>query len=530
MINENHMLTAQRILPKLYRDSVALMQLSTRLANQPGIDQAYVMMATPGNLEMLSASGLAADAAPVDPNDLIIVVQGQDAENLTATLNMAEELLLRRAESGDGGEVRTLSMRSIQMGLGALPTANLALISTPGEYAAAEAYKALRLGLNVMIFSDNVSLEDEVALKRLAQASGLLVMGPDCGTAIVDGVPLAFANVVRRGRIGVIGASGTGIQQITCLIDRLGGGVSHALGTGGRDLYSAVGGISMRTALADLSVDDGTDVIVLVSKPPAAEVADQILTSAAQIGKPVVVNFLGAPPTLHRSPLYFAETLADASQMAVALATGTDPTTDGGKSGVDQQQLTAIASHFSPTQRHVRGLYSGGTFCYEALLILEKSLGPIHSNLAKDPALRLHGGDTSRGHTVIDLGDDEFTRGRPHPMIDQRLRAARILSEAADDSVAVLLLDVVLGYGAHEDPATALTSAIVQAREIAAHGGRSLAVVGFVCGTAGDPQQLARQEGILTEAGVCLAESSSAAARMAAALVANLPHDLTPGR
>jgi FdrA protein len=518
------MLTAQRNLANLYRDSVALMQISTQLAAQPGIVQAYVVMATPANLEMLSAVGLAVDVAQAGPNDVLIAVQGQDADHLAAALEMAEGLLLTRAESGNGGDVRTIPLRSIQMGLDALPTANLALISTPGEYAAAEAYKALRLGLNVMLFSDNVSLEDEVALKRLAQSSGLLVMGPDCGTAIVDGVPLAFANVVRRGRIGVVGASGTGVQQITCLVDRLGAGISHALGTGGRDLQSAVGGISMRTALADLAADDSTDVIVLVSKPPAAEVAALVLSVAAQIGKPVVVNFLGAPPTPHRPPLYFAETLADASQMAVALAGGTVPAIDGERLGGEEQQpLAAIACRFSPLQRYVRGVYSGGTFCYEALLLLAQSLGPVHSNLAKHPALRLYSGDVSRGHTVIDLGDDEFTRGRPHPMIDQRLRAARIVAEAADDSVAVLLLDVVLGYGAHEDPATALAPAIVQAREIAARGGRHLAVVAFVCGTAGDPQQLARQEAILAEAGVCLAESSTAAARLAVALAVNLP-------
>jgi FdrA protein len=511
---------AIRTFTNLYRDSVALMKLSTQLAQRPGVVQAHAVMATPANRAMLEEAGLPVGEVQAGPNDVLLVVTGPDAHRLREIVEEGAELLERAAfVEADTNATGDIPLRSVQMGIDAQPTANLVLISTPGEYAAAEAYKALQLGLNVMIFSDNVTIEDEVALKHLAHSAGLLVMGPDCGTAIVDGVPLAFANVVRRGRIGVIGASGTGIQQITTLIDRLGAGISHALGTGGRDLHSAVGGISMLTALTDLAQDAATDVIVLVSKPPAAQIAARVLAAAAETGKPVVVCFLGAPTNEPRPPLYFAETLAAAAEVAVRLS-GVEVSLHGSAAqGEPSPILSQTNQRLAPSQRYIRGLYSGGTFCYEALLLLEKSLGAVFSNVAKESDRRLSSDAPSQEHTVIDLGDDEFTRGRPHPMIDLRLRCERLLVEAADPSVAVIVMDVVLGYGAHPDPAAELAPAIVTARQIAADGGRHLAVVAFVCGTEGDPQQLARQETMLTGAGAILAASSTAAVHLTLTLL-----------
>jgi succinyl-CoA synthetase alpha subunit len=339
-------------------------------------------------------------------------------------------------------------------------------------------------------------------------------MGPDCGTAIINGIPLAFANVVRRGDIGVVAASGTGLQQVTCLIDRWGKGISQAIGTGGHDLHRDVGGISMLQGLKALAVDQSTSVIIVISKPPSPEVAERVLEVAGGAGKPVVVNFLGADPESIRRPNVFAaRTLEDAAAAAVALADGRRP-----EEGRPERPPFAVPPKLAPGQQYIRGLYSGGTFCYEASSLLKKALGQVYSNTPVDPEDRLDDVWTSRGHTVIDLGDDLFTRGRPHPMIDHRLRNERILKEAADPEMAVILLDVVLGYGSHPDPATEMVPVIQKAQDLADKAGRHLVVVGFVCGTSLDPQDLCKQEAALRDAGVILAESNAQAVRLAAAV------------
>jgi succinyl-CoA synthetase alpha subunit len=361
-----------------------------------------------------------------------------------------------------------------------------------------------------MLFSDNVALEDEVRLKREAEQRGLMLMGPDCGTAIIAGVPLGFANAVRRGPIGVIGASGTGLQQVTSLIDRGGLGVSHAFGTGGRDLSAEVGGLATLRALDELAIDPDTRVIVLVSKPPAPAVAKKVLVRAAATGKPVIACFLGADvQAIQSRGVRAAATLDEAAAMALAAARGTPYVTPRPSSASHEVKI-------GRGQRWVRGLYSGGTFCYEATLLLSQALGDVRSNTPVGAARALDDPWRSAKHTLVDLGDDAFTRGRPHPMIDQRLRNERMKREAADPEVAVILFDLVLGYGAHPEPAAELVPAIRTAR--AAAGGREIAFVGFVCGTEDDPQSLSRQSAALLEAGVILAESNAHAVRLAASI------------
>jgi succinyl-CoA synthetase alpha subunit len=389
------------------------------------------------------------------------------------------------------------------------------LISTPGDYAASEALKALHLGLNVMLFSDNVSGEDEIALKRYARNHGLMVLGPDCGTAILNGVPLGFANMVKRGAIGVVAASGTGMQQVTCLVDRLGLGISQAIGTGGHDLSREVGGITMLQGVEVLAADKATKVIVLVSKPPAAEVAERVLSAARAARKPVVICFLGVDPkTIVGDNLTPVRTLEDAAYVAAALAKGRKP-----KRG--QQVKVTKLPKFRRGQKYVRGLYSGGTFCYEASLLLSEALSPVYSNTPVGNASRLEDVWRSQANTVVDLGDDVFTRGRPHPMIDHRLRNERIASEAADPGTAVILLDIVLGYGSHMAPAEEIVPVISAARKRSTKAGRNLVFVGFVCGTDGDPQNLSRQEAVLRDAGMILCRSNAEAVRLAAEIVRN---------
>ncbi|MGH7001975.1 MAG: hypothetical protein ACREEA_10760, partial [Stellaceae bacterium] len=351
----------------------------------------------------------------------------------------------------------------------------------------------------------------------------LLVMGPDCGTAIVRGVPLGFANVVRRGRIGLVGASGTGLQEVTCQIHRLGEGVSHAIGAGSHDVREDIGGITMRQGLDLLAADNDTAVIVIVSKPPAAAVQQKLLSQAAAIGKPVVVCFLGSaiadvksPPTLHP-----VATLERAAAMAVSLARGDIEREDQGEDDL-ATSATAEARKFAPGQHYIRGLYSGGTFCAEAQIIWRQAKIAAYSNAPLDDARRLPDGANSREHSALDLGGDEFTVGRPHPMIDCRMRIERLCQEAADPAVAVIVLDIVLGYGSHEDPAGALAPAIREAKALAAAGRRHLSVVCFVCGTEEDPQRLTGQQETLRREGVLLVSSSTAAARLAAAIASRI--------
>ena len=518
------MATLTKVIRNCYRDSLSLMQLSARAAERPGVDAAAVVMATDGNRALLRDTGLLAGAADAGADDMLVVVRGDDSRIIEQVLAALEEELARAtpAARAAGGADAALP-RGLAMSLEETP-GNLALISVPGEYAAAEALKALRLGLHVMLFSAGVSEADEVALKRYANANGLLVMGPDCGTAIINGVPLGFANAVRRGDIGCVGAAGTGLQEVATLIHRHGGGVSQVVGTGGRDLSRAVGGLSTLQALDALARDPETRVIALVSKPPDPEVAARVLERAGRAGKPVVVNFLGAapdpPPATGLVP---ARTLEEAARAAAALSQGVafSPDTGPGHRTRPDGRLADAGPTRTPGRRFIRGLYSGGTLAAEAVLLMREAVGPVHSNTSIPPFLD----DIweSQGHAVVDLGDARLTRGRPHPMIDPRLRAERILREAADPEAAVILLDLVLGYGAHGDPAGALAPAIREARHTAARAGRDLSFVASVCGTPEDPQDAPRQERELEGAGVILGRSNAAAVRISLDLAGQGP-------
>ena len=478
----------------LYRDSVTLMRLAAALGARPGVARASAVMATPANLRMLAEHGVPAGGTEAGPNDLLIAVEGEDADVLARALDEAAALL----EGGDApapsvaGAAAPPRPRSLAEARDALPEATLALISCPGQYAAAEAMKALRLGLDAMIFSDNVPVGDEVALKREAERRGRLVMGPDCGTAIIGGVPLGFANRVRRGAIGIVGASGTGIQQVACLIDRLGAGISHAIGTGGRDLSREVGGATTLRALAMLADDEGTRTVVLVSKPPDEAVMRRVLDAAAKTGKPVVACFVGAPPPpALPANMRFAATLDEAAALAAGVAVAPDD--------IDLPRAAG--------RNRLVGLFSGGTLCYEAQAVAAPVLGRVLSNAPLDPGDALDG-DPGGAHVMLDLGDDAFTRGRPHPMIDYGPRLERIRDAAAAPDTAAILIDVVLGTGAHEDPAAALAPVI---RDL-----DGPVAVGSVCGTEADPQRLSRQEAALREAGMIVAGSNAQAARVAA--------------
>jgi FdrA protein len=471
-----------------YYDSVVLMQLQRGLTGLPGVLDAGVVMATPANRDLLAANDLLPGAISANPDDLLIVIKAEAEKSALDALAQVDELLVRRRSSAS----QDFRPRSLDGAVRQMPEAGWVLISIPGRYAADVARAALDLNRHVFLYSDNVSLEDEVALKQTARSKGLLVMGPDCGTALINGIGLGFANRVRRGPIGLVGASGTGLQAITAHIHELGSGVSHAIGTGGRDLKSDVGAITAHQALDVLKRDSETKVIVLVSKPPAPAVAAGLLAAAQATGKPVVVDFIGYPPPSRKiGDLHFASSLSEAAEIAVKLLS---------ISG-DQQVNTSM-----PIKGYLRGLFSGGTLAYEALLGLQATLSPIYSNapITKDQQMMdaLH----SQAHAIVDLGGDEFTVGRLHPMMDNDLRIRRMRQEAADPEVGMILLDVVLGEGSHPDPAGELAPVVEEIREQRVESG-GLEVVVIVIGTQDDPQNLDSQVEKFREAGAVVFRS-----------------------
>jgi FdrA protein len=487
-----------------YYDSVVLMQLQRSLAALPDVLDAGVMMGTDANKDILTQSDLLTpEARDAAADDLVIVVRAENEAAARAALAQVDGLLTRRR----GGVEQDYRPKSLESAVQMLPLAQWVLISVPGRYAAGVTREALRLGKNVFLYSDNVSLDDETALKKTAASKGLLVMGPDCGTAIINGVGLGFANRVRQGPIGLVAASGTGLQQVSSRIHQLGSGITHALGTGGRDLSDQVGAVTARQGLDLLSHDPETQVIVLVSKPPSPLVADSTLAAARLVGKPVVVDFIGySPPARRVDNLYFTTTFDETAELAVELAQ------DEGQKTRDVDRTLDLATS-APGQRYLRGLFSGGTLAYEALLILQGYLPAVYSNVPLDKAYRLPNSMVSREHTIIDLGEDEFTVGRLHPMMDNGLRIRRLEQEADDPEVAVILLDVVLGYGAHPDPASELGPAIARTRAKAAKAGRHLEIVAVIVGTDEDPQDLNEQIRQLEEAGARVETSNDAAVR-----------------
>ena len=493
-----------------YYDSVSLMQVSKAVREVPGLSAALVAMATDLNTDLLAGMGFTVDEA-VGPNDMLVAFRGDHQAAIEAGRAALDDALaaLKAAGTSAGGfgdapPPRTLGTAAARSG------ANLALISVPGANAFVEAMDAVTSGVSVVLFSDNVSVEQEIALKDAALASDVLVMGPDCGTAVVAGVALGFANLVRAGSVGLVAASGTGAQQVMCLLDIAGVGMSHCLGVGGRDLSSAVGGRSTRQALAALAADPSTESIIVVSKPPADDVLNAIQSYAATLGKSVHWAILGAG----------RPDLTAAGEAALATTPDGIPAWPQWLAGAPTEVSSEPKA--KRTNSFLRGLFCGGTLADEAMIIASEQLGPIRSNIPLSPELALGPELRSDAHLVIDFGDDRLTRGRPHPMIDPSLRLERIAVEGDDPTCAILLLDLVLGFGSHADPAEDLAAAITSARKAAAAGGRELPVVVSLIGVEDDPQGLSRCARTLHASGASVFVSNAQATRHALSLLAAL--------
>ena len=500
-----------------YQDSARLMQMARMLSQVPGIASADVMMGTAANLDLLAQAGFPrTDLAAATPMDMVVALRSAD-EGACSAAQARLAALLAGASTAPAAVDAVSRPSGLAEAVRLHPDANLVSIAVPGLYAAFVAGRALDAGRHVFLFSDNVALADEVALKSRGRESGLLVMGPDCGTAIIAGVGIGFANRVPRGPVGIVGASGTGTQEVCCLLSRLNVGISHAIGTGSRDLSAAVDGMMSEFALRLLASDTATRIVVLVAKHPAPAVAERLHGVLASLGKPAVVRYLGERGRADADGVVYADTLDEAAAAAAAGAgardAGTDPWTP---SPVDATWDGGAASG------RLVGLFGGGSLAAEAQHVLA-SCGidtPV-------PAHRLVPGQPipGAGHLIIDTGDDAYTVGRPHPMVDQTVRCALIRAAGVDQSVGLVLLDLVLGDGAHPDPAPEIVAAVTAAR--AARGDRRLVVVCSVCGSAGDPQDITRQVATLAAGGIHTAPTAARAARLAAGLFGKGPERST---
>lgn len=500
-----------------YYDSVTLMLVTDAIKKIDGVEEALVGMGTDTNKGFLKDLGmLTAEIEETNPNDLLIVVKG-DETAMDEVLEKVEELL--KGEKEETSEERIVA-HSLDEALSKLPDANMVLISIAGEYAGREADKALERGLNVMLFSDNVPLDEEIRLKKKALKRGLLVMGPDCGTAIINGVPLAFANVVKRGKIGVVAASGTGAQEVSSIISNLGGGISQLIGTGGRDVKKDVGGLMFLEGIKRLIEDEETEIIVLVSKPPAPEVTKKAVELLKNSGKPGVVHFVNGK--VEDPDVIVGKTLEDTAIKAYLLWKGEkiekDTYTLLDLVDVDVDELIESEKN-KISGKYIRGLYSGGTLADEAMVLLSEAIGPIWSPTPLVSAYTLDDPNASKEHTIVDMGDDVFTRGRPHPMIDFTMRKERLIKEYNDPDVAIILVDVVLGYGSHMNPGNEIAEAIKEARVSAS---KYTSVIVNICGTYNDPQNYEQQKKTLEESGAIVFPSNASAVNFAIKLYKGL--------
>ena len=505
-----------------YYDSVSIMLIAKQISEIEGVFNSAVVMGTKENKSILLSSGLMTEEIQTASDmDLVVAFKLKEAADSKIIFDKIEELFKSQRVIKDE---ENFNPSSIDTALNVLPDANIAMISVAGRYAGDVAMNALQKGLHVFLFSDNVPIEKEIELKKFAREKNLFMMGPDCGTAIINGVPLAFANVVNRGNIGVVAASGTGLQEVTCLISNAGCGISQAIGTGGRDVKKEVGGIMFIEGIKALAADANTEVILLVSKPPATEVVEKIISVAHGIRKPIVGVFLGASPELLKeSNIHQALTLEEAASLSVAYSKKENPSSVGEVFKKRKAEILPIAiketAKLSPAQKYLRALYSSGTFCDEAQLLCQNVLSEVYSNIPFGSSKKLKDSWKSEKHTILDLGDDEFTVGKPHPMIDYSTRNKRILAEAKDPETAVILLDIVLGYGSNMNPLVEIIPVIKEVKEITAQQKRYLPIICSVTGTDKDPQNRTAVVSALEAEGVRVMESNAAASRLTVKIV-----------
>lgn len=506
--------------PNNYMDSIFLMKAGREIMEADGVKNAVVVMGTDMNKTVLKEfGGLDEAAQKAGPNDLIVAVEIKDATCLKAVEECIVRILDKKEKSSGVREGGTKHYRFLRQASQENPELNLAVISLPGEFAADEAKKALETGMHVFMFSDNVPLEDELEIKRIGREKNLLVMGPGAGTAVIDGVSIGLMSKIRRGRVGIVAASGSGLQEVAMLLHQYGLGISQAIGTGGRDLSKAVGGSTMLMGIDILRKDPETDVVVLISKPPHPDTQRKMFEAVRTFKKPTVIFFLGGNRAdVESSGAYYAATLEQLAVIASALARGKTPETADFKIGVERELeplAAAERARHKPGQKYLRGLFCGGTHSEEAVLLVQDILPDLNSNLNFGKVTLLKNRHISVKNTLVDMGDEEFTVGRPHPVMDPSILNGRLLQEGSDPETRVLLFDLLLGYGVHPDPVGTIEDTLRTIRAKTEQEGRYISMVASVCGTDMDPQNYMDQIRRLKELGVVVLQSNGRASVLA---------------
>ncbi len=513
------MISGYKIRKNQYFDSVFLMGINKKLSENPGVNQTAVLMGTEKNKELLLDIGIKNDEIiAAGANDLIVAVTAETQSIVDGLLADLDKIL-----NADAGETAGQKWSSFEEGLEYQSDSNLVVISIPGEFVYREAMKALEAGLHVFIFSSNVPLEEEKKLKEFAAGKNLLVMGPDCGTSLISGKGIGFANAVRKGSIGVIGASGTGLQEFTCQIHNAGLGISQAIGTGTNDVSDQIGGITSFLAVEALEADPETKLITFISKPPGKNFQGALIKRLNECSKPAVCCFLGSETNSNQGgKIKFAGTIDEAVAWAQHITAGDPEPVEPGLTEEELSWVDAEIEKFIPEQRYLRGVFAGGTYCYQSQHVLQNMGVEVFSNAPLEADYKLEDPDQSRASTIVDMGDEHYTQGKPHPMIDGTLRKERILNESSDPQIAVLFLDFILGYNASADPAGELLDAINQAQQSFQARGAHLTVVASICGTEDDSQDLNLQTQLLRDQKVIVFQSNSRAAVFCATLLNKL--------
>ena len=495
-----------------YVDSVTLMQVRAKAMKIAGAVIAEVQMATPANIDILKELEF---EVPTDAgsNDLVCGIRAENEEAAEKILKVIDGVLNHRVESDEN----YTSLDEINF---AETGYNLAQISLPGEYAAKEAQKAMEYGCDVFIFSDNVSIEEERALKEYGHAHGKLVMGPDCGVGLSDGVCLGVGSIVKKGNVGIVGASGSGSQEVACVIEKCGYGVTEIIGTGGRDLAKEIGGITMMDGIRRLENDPETKVIVLVSKLADTQVMEEILAFADNMTKPVVAVFLGGNKKMYEGHRVIGVmNLEEAGLKAVELLTGKKE-----HLGYSDAELEAIANReiekLHMNQKYFRGLFCGGTFTEESLIYFNQhnTENQLYTNLNNRYATQLEDAETSKGHTILDLGAENFTEKAPHPVFEPSLRVDRLKKELEDPDVAVVMIDFITGPAVAEDPFSDLAAVAREANS----SDRHITFIGAVCGSEEDPQNVTEMSKLLRDSGFIVTGSNYQSTKLASMMMEKL--------
>ena len=502
-----------------YMDSIFLMNATKSVMDIKGVNNAVLVMGTEMNKTVLEEfGGLTKEAAAASANDLVVSVDIADEGVLSGVNDLLNELQKGSSIAASEEEYSTLNMAAE-----AAADANLAIISVPGEFAGQEAKDALLKGMNVFIFSDNVPIEEEVELKKIAEERDLWVMGPGCGTAIIDNISLGVVSKVRRGNIGIVGASGSGIHEIAILVHRYGMGISQAIGTGGKDISEQVGGSTMIRGLRFLENDPETKVIVLVSKPPHPATIKKVLDEVRSCSKPVVIFFLGGDPSdITGAGAVCASSLEDAAEIAVALAKGVSDNSGNYLEKCESELKTladAEKKKLKPEQKYLRAIFCGGTHSEESVLLLQDGVADLHSNLAFGKAQKLANSNDSIKNTLVDMGDEEFTRGKPHPVMDPSILNGRLMQDGSDPEVGVILFDLLYGHGIHRDPVGTIEDTIRAIRKKSEDEGRYISFIASLCGTDLDIQNIEDQQKRLEELGVIIMPSNAKASILSSLII-----------